>query len=115
MPAYHFAPKKQKSHILITAIRQKSFSEWLHKQEKYIQTIAEENGFEGRESQYLVIRNDSANAHRILMSLGQKVRYADGAELCAFIARRFSVKMLKSASFEIDPAGLCTITLSKIT
>ena len=115
MPAYHFAPKKQKSHILITAIRQKSFSEWLKTQEKYIQTIAEENGFEGKESQYLVIRNDSANAHRVLMSLGQKVRYADGAELCAFIARRFSVKMLKSASFEIDPAGLSAEELERLS
>ncbi len=115
MPAYLFAPKKQKSHILITAIRQKSFSEWLQKQEKYIQTIAAENGFEGRESQYLVIRNDTANAHRIFMSLGKNIRYTDGAELCAFIARRFSVKMLKSASFEIDAADLSTEELERLS
>lgn len=115
MPSFHFADKKRKSNILITCIRQAKFKEWLKEQPEDIQTIAQENGFEGNASQYLIIRGEGAKASRMYMSLVKTARYSDGAELCAFIARRFSAKMLTEATFEINPDGLAADEIERLS
>ncbi|MCB1680950.1 MAG: leucyl aminopeptidase family protein [Alphaproteobacteria bacterium] len=115
MPSYQFASKKQKTHIVITCIRQKDFADWLKAQDRHIRTIADENGFEGREGQYLVIRSETANANQIFMSLSKNAKYAEGSDLSAFIARRFSLKMLKTVSFEIEPKGLSIEELERLS
>ncbi|MCB1591908.1 MAG: leucyl aminopeptidase family protein [Alphaproteobacteria bacterium] len=109
-----FAEKKHPSHITITCVREKNFTKWLKDQPEEIRTIAKENGFEGKKSQYLVIRGKGAKASRIFMSLEKTARYADGSELCAFVARRFGLSLLKKVTFEISSTGLTKSELERL-
>lgn len=115
MPVFEFVEKKRKSHIAITCIRQKDFAEWLKKQPAETRTIAAENGFDGKEGQYLIMRGESAKAQQLFMTLGATVRYCTGAELCAFVARRFGTKMLADTSFEIAAAGLSADEIERLS
>lgn len=93
--------KKNKTHLPITVFKRAEFDEWFIKQTKTIQTIAKEIGFDGKQGQLFVIRNDHGRATSLFYISGQDVSYAQGSELYDSVLKQFSEIFLKNSSFEI--------------
>lgn len=97
-----FIKRKKKRHIPVRIVQMSQFLTWLEKQNKSLQSLCAEQGFEGKAGQGLLVTDKSGKAECLYFGLNEVVSYGDGAQICSFIEAQFSDGFIKSSSFAFE-------------
>ncbi len=97
-----FLTKVHKTHINIKPLKEADLQEWLKSAPSLLQTLCEEQGFEGKSGQILLSKSDNGKTEGIIAGISNDVTYEDGSKIQDAIKTAFSLTMLKTTSFSFE-------------
>lgn len=96
-----YISKKRKTHISVTALREKDFDSWLKKQRSVVKTQVKNENFSPSGTTIFVVHNERGKVKEIIGGVHDKLQLYDFARVARAIQQRFSEDFLKETSFEI--------------
>ncbi len=101
-----FLIKKRKNHVIITIVKESKFDAWLKKQNKAVQELAAQNGFNPKGSNVLILRDAKGRIEKIITGVHDVIDIYDLASTAENLTKALSKDFIKGASFQINSAGL---------